>query len=405
MVHLITKRDGNVVDFDLDKIINAIYKSGKETGEFDKETAIDLSGNVLGKLAGVDKLSVEDVQDKVELVLMESEYKDTAKAYILYREKKARERKPDIFKERIHFKPYEYPDLELYVEAIQNSYWVHTEFNYTSDIHDFKVNATESERETIKRAMLAISQIEVAVKRFWGRLGDRLPKPELENVGAVFSESEVRHSKAYANLLELLGLNEEFEKIYDIAELNNRINYLTKHQKYSSTGDKRDFVIAVALFSMFIEHVSLFSQFLIIMSFNKHKNLFSGMSNVIEATSKEEQLHGDFGADLINTIRKENPEWFDDEMKNVLFTTAVEAFESESDLIDWMYGDGDLDFMPKEIVKDFVKYRLNNSLESIGYERIFEDNQESIEYTRWFDDEIIGTKHVDFFYKRRLLRL
>ena len=56
------------------------------------------------------------------------------------------------------------------------------------------------------------------------------------------------------------------------------------------------------LFSLFIEHVSLFSQFLIMMSFNKELNLLKGISNVVEATSKEEEIHGNFGAEIINII-------------------------------------------------------------------------------------------------------
>ena len=47
-----------------------------------------------------------------------------------------------------------------------------------------------------------------------------------------------------------------------------------------------------------------FSQFLIIMSFNKHRNIFKGISNAVEATSKEEQIHGMFGIDVINIIKK-----------------------------------------------------------------------------------------------------
>ena len=44
------------------------------------------------------------------------------------------------------------------------------------------------------------------------------------------------------------------------------------------------------------------------MSFNKEKNLFKGISNVVEATSKEEEIHGNFGSELINIIKEENPE-------------------------------------------------------------------------------------------------
>ena len=38
------------------------------------------------------------------------------------------------------------------------------------------------------------------------------------------------------------------------------------------------------------------------MAFNKHKNMLKGISNVVEATSKEEQIHGDFGIDLIKIL-------------------------------------------------------------------------------------------------------
>ena len=54
--------------------------------------------------------------------------------------------------------------------------------------------------------MLAISQIEVAVKSFWGDIYKRMPKPEIGNVGATFAESEVRHADAYSHLIQLLGL-------------------------------------------------------------------------------------------------------------------------------------------------------------------------------------------------------
>lgn len=402
-IKTIIKRDGKNVAFSPEKITKAIKKAGKETDEFNEEIAKELTSKVLKEMVAEQmqqELTVEKVQDYVEEVLLHSSYKQTAKAYILYREKRKQARKPDIFKHRLNLKPYEYPELEKYKEAIQHSYWLHTEFNYTSDIHDFHVNVTESERNAIKNAMLAISQVEVAVKTFWGDLYNRLPKPEFANVGATFADSEVRHSDAYSHLLELLGLNNEFEKIKEIPELYQRVKYLTDSVTLAKTESNKDYTLSILLFSLFIEHVSLFSQFLIIMSFNKHKNLFKGISNVIEATSKEEELHGQFGIDLINTIKKENPEWFDGDLEQAVVDACKEAFRSEGIVIDWIYEQGDLDFMPKDTVKEFIKNRLNNSLVSIGYEGIFEVDEELVGDTEWFDEELLGTKHVDFFVKR-----
>lgn len=400
----IKKRDNSLVEFKLEKVANAISKAGRETGEFDSEESDVLAQDVLEALSksnnGENELSVEYVQDIVEMVLLNSKYKATAKAYILYREKRSQERKPDIFKSRVNLKPYEYPQLNEYKEAIQHSYWLHTEFNYTSDIHDYKVNISDKERNVIKNAMLAISQVEVAVKNFWGDLHNRMPKPEVGAVGAVFGESEVRHSDAYSHLLELLGLNSEFERIQDIPALANRVNSLTQAVKYTKSESNKDFTLSLILFSLFIEHVSLFSQFLIIMSFNKHKNIFKGISNAIEATSKEEQLHGLFGIELVDIIRKENPEWFDEDMSNKVYYACKKTFDSEVDVIDWIYEEGDLDFLPKNIVKEFIKDRLNNSLKSTGFEPLFEVDEDLIEQTEWFNDELNSTKHVDFFVKR-----
>ena len=309
-------------------------------------------------------------------------------------------KRSNIFERRVNLKPYEYPELIEYVDAIRHSYWVHTEFNYTSDIQDFKVNVTDAERSAIKNAMLAIAQVEVAVKTFWGDIYHRLPKPEIGSVGYTFAESEVRHHDAYSHLLEILGLNNEFEKISDIPALSQRVNYLSDSVKLAQTNDDKDYALSILLFSLFIEHVSLFSQFLIIMSFNKYRNLFKGISNVIEATSKEEQIHGLFGVELINIIRKERPEWFDADLKQRVIDACVEAYRSEEQVIDWIYEAGDLDFMPKKVVKEFVKNRLNNSLVNIGYEPVFDIDEKLVEQTDWFDDELLTTKHVDFFVKR-----
>lgn len=401
MITQIKKRDGSVVDYDLNKVTNAILRANTETNEFLEDSIDTLVDDVDSLLEEKEEtLTVEIVQDVVEDVLLGSEFKETAKSYILYRDKRDRERKRDIFKPRKELKPYEYPELLEYVSAIQNSYWVHTEFNYTSDIQDYMHNVKPHERTAIKNAMLAIAQVEVAVKTFWGDLYHRMPKWETGAVGATFSESEVRHADAYSHLLELLGLNEEFSNIDNIPALRERVDELTMHTKLSKSEDDRDYVLSVLLFSLFIEHVSLFSQFLIMMSFNKHKNLFRGLSNAIEATSKEEQIHGLFGIEIINILREEHPEWFDSHMEYSVYEACKQSYETEKKVLDWLYEDGELEFLPKRVVQEFIKNRLNNSLESVGYNKLFDIDEELLKETAWFDDEVISTKLTDFLSKR-----
>lgn len=346
--------------------------------------------------------NVEEIQDLVEQTLMKSEFLDTAKSYILYRNIQSKKRQRNIFEKRITLKPFEYPELYEYVPAIRHSYWIHTEFNFTSDIQDFKTRLSDVERSAIKNAMLAISQIEVAVKNFWGDVYHKIPKPEVGAVGATFAESEVRHTDAYSHLLEILGLNEEFKNLKKNPVIMKRVRYLDSALVSSKSENDKQYMESVLLFSLFIEHVSLFSQFLIIMAFNKHKNMLKGISNVVEATSKEEQIHGDFGIDLINIVKKENPEWFDVKYNFKIQNMCKVAYEAESAIIDWIFEKGEVDFLPKNQVKEFIKDRFNRSLDSIGVNKIFETNQAVLNETEWFNDEIIGTKHVDFFVKRSI---
>ena len=179
-----------------------------------------------------------------------------------------------------------------------------------------------------------------------------------------------------------------------------RVDYLENALKPARSEDPKDYAESVLLFSLFIEHVSLFSQFLIMMAFNKHKSKLKGVSNVVEATSKEEQIHGNFGIDIIQIIKKENPQWFDDKHNKMVRDMCVQAYESEKKIVDWIFENGELDFLPKATVEEFIKDRFNRSLVSLDIEPVFETDDFMLQQTEWFDEEIIGTKHIDFFVKR-----
>ena len=404
----IFKRNHTKMPFQTEKITEAVLKAMLSVKNGSPKDAEEIANKVCFNLnerrTSIPNYvpNVEEIQDLVEQTLMKSEFLDVAKAYILYRNIQTKKRQRNIFERRITLKPFEYPELYEYVPAIRHSYWIHTEFNFTSDVQDFKTHLTEVERNAIKNAMLAISQIEVAVKSFWGDIYHKIPKPEVGAVGSTFAESEVRHTDAYSHLLEILGLNAEFKNLKKNPVIMKRVRYLDAALVSSKSENDKEYTEAILLFSLFIEHVSLFSQFLIIMAFNKHKNMLKGISNVVEATSKEEQIHGDFGIDIINIIKKENPDWFDDLYVNKIHQMCKEAYESEMDIVNWIFESGELDFIPIKQIDEFLKDRFNRSLESIGFPKLFDVDPNILIDTEWFNDEIIGTKHGDFFVKRSI---
>ena len=105
---------------------------------------------------------------------------------------------------------------------------------------------------------------------------------------------------------------------------------------------------------------------------------------------------------MIKILQKEHPEWFTSEYHKDIQNLCKQAFEAEQDVVDWIFENGELDFLPKAVINEFLKNRFNNSLESIGIDKVFEVDQNLVSETEWFDDEIIGTKHGDFFVKRSI---
>lgn len=398
----VIKRNGVKEMFQAQKIETAILKAMQAINTTIDDSVITKIANRvednLFKIGDIEEPSVDQVHDLVENQLMDMGLYDVAKNYIIYRTQK----RPSIFKKRVNLKPYEYPVLAEYVDAIRHSYWVHTEFNYGGDVQDFKVNLSPTEREAVTKAMLAISQIEIAVKTFWGDIYKKMPKPEIGSVGSTFAESEVRHADAYSNLIQLLGLNSQFENLMEIPAMRKRIKYLEKAIGNANSLDNREYFETVILFSMFVENVSLFSQFLVIMSFNKFKNTLKGISNAVEATSKEEQIHAEFGFDLVNLIKKENPAWWTPELVADIVDATIDAYDAETEIINWIFADGDLEFLTKEQTLEFIRDRFNQSLKAIGIEPIFTTDSNILKTTEWFNDEIMGTKHTDFFNKRSI---
>ncbi len=91
MIRQVIKRDGSIVDFNPEKIAGAIFKAGESTHEFGKSTAEFLARIVITEIEWENEgepVNIEVIQNKIETVLMRKGFFETAKAFILYREKR-----------------------------------------------------------------------------------------------------------------------------------------------------------------------------------------------------------------------------------------------------------------------------------------------------------------------------
>ncbi len=305
-----------------------------------------------------------------------------------------------IFDRRVNYKPFEYPDVLQFTEAINKAYWVHSEVDFTADTQDFHSHLNQAEKTAIKHSLLAIAQIEVAVKSFWGNIYNHFPKPELNGLGTTFAECEFRHSEAYSRLLEVLGYNNEFRDLLEVPVIKERVEYLSKALQDANSQDEKKYVVSLILFSILIENVSLFSQFAIILSFTRFRGLMKNVSNIIAWTSVDEQIHANGGIYLVNKIREEYPDFFDEATIDHIKETVKHSLDIEGKILDWIFEDGHLENVKKEDLLNFMKFRIDESMEKIGMDKIYHVSASEYAPLRWFEEEVFANSLDDFFAKR-----
>lgn len=305
-----------------------------------------------------------------------------------------------IFDEQIYRKPNLYPWTDSFIEAMHAGFWTDKEFNFKSDVQNFKVSLTDQQREIIIRTLSAIGQIEVAVKTFWAKLGENLPHPSMQDLGYVMANTEVIHNNAYERLISVLGLESVFEENLKLEWIQGRVKYLKKYTHKFYKDSKKQYLYALILFTLFVENVSLFSQFYVINWFARFKNVLKDTDQQVKYTRNEENLHAIIGIKLVNTIREEYPELFDEELEQRIADEAQEAFKSEAKIVDWMVNGIQEEGLSAPILKEFIKSRINHSLLQIGFKPVFDIDKELIESTTWFDEELLGNNQCDFFHSR-----
>ncbi len=300
-----------------------------------------------------------------------------------------------IFDKRENYKPFEYPEVMEFVDSMNKSFWVHSEVEFTADIQDFKSNLTNIEKEAIKRALLGIAQVEVSVKTFWGDLYDLFPKPEFNGLGATFAECEFRHSEAYSRLLEVLGYNDEFEALLEVPVFKDRNIVLKEYL----AKNKENTLERILFFTLIIENASLFSQFATILSFTRFKGYMKNVANIIAWTSIDEQLHANAGIYIIKKIFEENP-GMKEKVKNEVSDFIKSYIKLEDDMLEWIFEEGEIDFFTKKDLSNYMRYRLDDSLVQLGFDKPFGITSEQAKPMMWFEEEVFGNSLDDFFAKR-----
>jgi len=303
-----------------------------------------------------------------------------------------------LFDERIPYKPFEYPEYytEGWLKQAQ-AFWLHTEIPMSGDVKDWNEKLTDSEKNLVGNILLGFAQTECAVSDYWTqKVVGWFPKHEIQQMAMMFGSQETIHAVAYSYLNETLGL-ENFEAFLQDEATMERFDNLVS---YEGT-DKIGIAKSLAIFSAFAEGVSLYSAFAVLYSFQL-RNLLKGIGQQMKWSVRDESLHSKMGCQLFRHMCQENPKLLEDCKKDVI--DAAEAMlKAEEKYIDKMFEQGDIENLKANDLKQFIRKRLNEKINELGYTNIrkyFEYDAEGASKLDWFYHLTGGHTHTDFFAVR-----
>src|SRR5210317_186742 len=303
-----------------------------------------------------------------------------------------------LFTPRIEYKPFEYPIYftEGWLKQAQ-AFWLHTEISMSGDVKDWNERLTLEEKSLVGNILLGFAQTECAVSDYWTqKVVGWFPKHEIQQMAMMFGSQETIHAVAYSYLNETLGLEDFKAFLQDEATMERFDNLVS----YEGT-DKIGIAKSLAIFSAFAEGVSLYSAFAVLYSFQL-RNLLKGIGQQMKWSVRDESLHSKMGCKLFRHMCEEIPTLLEDCRQDVI-TTAEAMLEAEEQYIDKMFEQGDIENLRANDLKQFIRKRLNEKLQELGYFDLgeyFAFDKKSAENLDWFYHLTGGHTHTDFFAVR-----
>jgi ribonucleoside-diphosphate reductase beta chain len=300
-----------------------------------------------------------------------------------------------LFKQRVAYKPFEYPEYytEGWLKQAQ-AFWLHTEIPMQGDVKDWNEKLSDKEKNLVGNILLGFAQTECAVSDYWTqKVVSWFPKHEIQQMAMMFGSQETIHAVAYSYLNETLGL-ENFEAFLHEPATAERFENLVAYDGKDPRGIAR----SLAIFSAFAEGVSLYSAFAVLYSFQM-RNLLKGIGQQMKWSVRDESLHSKMGCRLFNHMCSEIPE-LREYVKDEVIEAAKTMVELEEKYIDKMFEMGDIENLDSYDLKQFIRKRANEKLNEIGYESMFEFDEETVGNLDWFYHLTGGHTHTDFFAMR-----
>jgi len=295
---------------------------------------------------------------------------------------------------------------EKYLSQCAN-HWMPQEVNMQRDIEQWKTGQlSEDEMRLVKRNLgffvtadsLAANNIVLGTYR-------QITAPECRQFLLRQAFDEAIHTHAYQYIVESLGLDEGevFNAYHEIGSIRDKdaflipfIDLLTDPQfKTGTTENDQKLLKSLIVFACIMEGLFFYVGFVQILALGR-QNKMPGAAEQYQYILRDESMHCNFGIDVINTIKLENPQLWTDAFKAEL----TELFREAVDL-EYAYAE---DTMPRGVLglnasmfKEYLRFICNRRMQQIGMEQLFPGADNPFP---WMSEMVDLKKEKNFFETR-----
>lgn len=299
------------------------------------------------------------------------------------------------------YKPFRYPWAYDYWNLQQSVHWIPSEVPLGEDVKDWERKITPQEKNLLTQIFRFFTQSDIEVSdNYQSRLMHIFKPTEITMMLTAFANMETVHIASYALLLETVGMPDvEFQAFHKYAEMVEKHDFLQGF----TTDDPIETLITLAAFGAFIEGLSLFASFAMLLNFPRRGKM-KGMGQIITWSVRDESLHCEGIIKLYHTMKQEylaaNPERaksITDLLERELTAICEHVVSLEDNFIDLAFAMGPVEGMTAVDIKAYIRFIADWRLNQLGLKPVYHIEKHPLP---WMMEILNGQEHSNFFEAR-----
>lgn len=304
-------------------------------------------------------------------------------------------------------RPMRYPRFyEMYRDAIRNT-WTVEEVDFSLDVNDLTHKVGDSERHLIQRLVAFFATGDsIVANNLVLNLYQHINAPEARMYLSRQLYEEALHVQFYLTLLDTYLPEPEaraqaFAAVENIPSIRRKADFCFKWidsiqglQRIETPQQRRQFLLNLVCFAACIEGLFFFAAFAYVY-YLRSRGLLPGLASGTNWVFRDESMHMNFAFEVIDTVRKEQPELFDADLERDIRMMLAEAIECEVAFAEDVLEGGVAGLSIKDM-RQYLEYCADQRLSRLGYARAynvsnpfgFMDLQDVQELTNFFERRV-----------------